>query len=55
MSGFTEYEDFDALGLADLVRRNEVTPDELLSRNELRPVWRTREEIEEHLEKREVF
>jgi len=30
MSGFTEYEDFDALGLADLVRRNEVTPDELL-------------------------
>jgi len=25
MSGFTEYEDFDALGLADLVRRNEVT------------------------------
>jgi Asp-tRNA(Asn)/Glu-tRNA(Gln) amidotransferase A subunit family amidase len=30
MSGFTEYENFDALGLADLVRGNEVTPDELL-------------------------
>ncbi len=28
---------------------------ELLSRNELRPVWRTRTEIEAHLEKREVF
>jgi acyl-homoserine-lactone acylase len=27
----------------------------LLSRNELRPVWRRREEIEQHLEKREVF
>ena len=30
MSGFNEYEDFDALGLADLVRRKDVTPDELL-------------------------
>jgi len=30
MSGFREYENFDALGLADLVRRNEVTPGELL-------------------------
>ena len=30
MSGFTEYENFDALGLAGLVHRNEVTPDELL-------------------------
>ena len=30
MSGFTEYDNYDALGLADLVRRNEVTTDELL-------------------------
>jgi amidase len=30
MSGFAEYEQYDALGLADLVRRREVTPDELL-------------------------
>lgn len=30
MSGFKEYEDFDALGLADLVRRKQVTPGELL-------------------------
>jgi Asp-tRNA(Asn)/Glu-tRNA(Gln) amidotransferase A subunit family amidase len=30
MSGFAEYERHDALGLADLVRRREVTPDELL-------------------------
>lgn len=30
MSGFPEYERYDALGLADLVRRREVTPDELL-------------------------
>ena len=30
MSGFVEYEQYDALGLADLVRRKEVTPDELL-------------------------
>ncbi len=30
MSGFNDYENFDALGLADLVHRNEVTPDELL-------------------------
>ena len=28
MTGFKEYEDFDAVGLADLVRRNQVTPDE---------------------------
>ncbi len=30
MSGFAEYEKYDALGLADLVRRKEVTPGELL-------------------------
>ncbi len=30
MSGFAEYEQYDALGLADLVRRKDVTPDELL-------------------------
>ena len=30
MSGFAEYEQYDALGLADLVRRKEVRPDELL-------------------------
>jgi amidase len=30
VSGFAEYERHDALGLADLVRRREVTPDELL-------------------------
>ena len=30
MSGFPEYEDYDALGLADLVRRREITPAELL-------------------------
>ncbi|MBI3529046.1 MAG: amidase [Betaproteobacteria bacterium] len=30
MSGFAEYEQYDALGLADLVRCKEVTPDELL-------------------------
>ena len=30
MSGFAEYEQYDALGLADLVRRKEVTPGELL-------------------------
>jgi amidase len=30
MGDFTEYENFDALGLADLVRRKEVTPEELL-------------------------
>jgi Asp-tRNA(Asn)/Glu-tRNA(Gln) amidotransferase A subunit family amidase len=30
MSGFAEYERYDALGLADLVRRRQVTPDELL-------------------------
>jgi len=30
MSGFVEYEQYDALGLADLVRRKEVAPDELL-------------------------
>ena len=30
MSGFAEYEQYDALGLAELVRRNEVTPGELL-------------------------
>jgi amidase len=30
MAGFAEFEDYDALGLAELVRRNQVTPDELL-------------------------
>ena len=30
MSGFAEYERYDALGLAELVRKREVTPDELL-------------------------
>ena len=30
MSGFAEYERYDALGLAGLVRRREVTPSELL-------------------------
>ena len=30
MSGFADYEQYDALGLADLVRRRQVTPDELL-------------------------
>lgn len=30
MGGFADYENHDALGLADLVRRKEVTPDELL-------------------------
>lgn len=30
MSGFAEYEAYDAIGLADLVRRKEVTPAELL-------------------------
>jgi Asp-tRNA(Asn)/Glu-tRNA(Gln) amidotransferase A subunit family amidase len=30
MAGFTEYEQYDGLGLADLVRRKEVTPAELL-------------------------
>ena len=30
MSGFEEYEDYDAIGLADLVRRKELTADEVL-------------------------
>jgi Asp-tRNA(Asn)/Glu-tRNA(Gln) amidotransferase A subunit family amidase len=30
MSGFSDYEEYDALGLADLVRRNEVSPSDLL-------------------------
>ena len=30
MKGFAEYEAYDALGLADLVRRKKVTPAELL-------------------------
>src|SRR5258706_10874758 len=30
MSGFAEYEQYDALGFAELVRRKEVTPAELL-------------------------
>ena len=30
MSGFADYEQYDALGLAHLVRRGKVTPTELL-------------------------
>lgn len=30
MTGFAEYEQYDGLGLAELVRRGQVTPDELL-------------------------
>ena len=30
MSGFADYEQYDALGLADLVRRKEVSPEDLL-------------------------
>lgn len=30
MSGFADYEQYDATGLADLVRRRQVTPTELL-------------------------
>lgn len=30
MSGFADYEQYDAIGLADLVRRHQVTPHELL-------------------------
>ncbi|MEO8040677.1 MAG: amidase [Betaproteobacteria bacterium] len=30
MGGFADYENYDALGLADLIRRREVTPEELL-------------------------
>ena len=30
MSGFEQYDDYDAIGLADLVRRREVTPEEVL-------------------------
>jgi amidase len=30
VSGFPEYEKFDALGLAELVRRREVSPGDLL-------------------------
>ena len=30
MSGFVDYEQYDATGLADLVRRRQVTPTELL-------------------------
>src|ERR1041385_6030985 len=30
MSGFAEYERYDALGLAELVRTRAITPDELL-------------------------
>src|SRR4029079_12968839 len=30
MSGFAEYEQYDALGLAELVRRREVSPADLL-------------------------
>ena len=30
MTGFSEYEAYDAVGLADLVRRRKVTPTELL-------------------------
>ncbi len=42
MTGFAEYDRYDALGLADLVRRRQVTPLELLEeaiarRNRLNP------------------
>ena len=30
MTGFAEYEQYDGVGLADLVRRKQVTPDEML-------------------------
>src|SRR3954469_15458835 len=30
MSGFADYENYDALGLAELVRRKHVTPEDLL-------------------------
>ncbi len=30
MTSFATYSDYDALGLAELVRKREVTPDELL-------------------------
>jgi amidase len=30
MSGFTEFDQYDGIGLAALVRRREVTPDEVL-------------------------
>jgi amidase len=30
VSGFADFEQYDALGLADLVRRRQVTPVELL-------------------------
>ena len=30
MSGFADYEQYDALGLADLVRRKAVSPEDLL-------------------------
>src|SRR5262249_11978940 len=30
VSGFADYEQYDALGLADLVRRKEVSPEDLL-------------------------
>jgi len=30
MAGFTEYESYDGIGLADLIRRRDVTPDEVL-------------------------
>ena len=30
MSGFSEYESYDGLGLAELIRQKAVTPDEVL-------------------------
>jgi len=30
MAGFADYEQYDALGLADLIRRGKVTPAQLL-------------------------
>ena len=30
MSGFTEFDQYDGIGLAELMRRREVTPDEVL-------------------------
>jgi hypothetical protein len=39
MSGFVEYEKYDALGLADPVRRREVTAEELLEAAIARSVY----------------
>jgi Asp-tRNA(Asn)/Glu-tRNA(Gln) amidotransferase A subunit family amidase len=39
LSGFVEYAKYDALGLADLVRRREVTAEELLEAAIARSVY----------------